>query len=123
MKRTMQLNTALGFTIVCTFAAGCSGIHRMETVQDAIDRGFISGLSSNQFSAVVWSVPRMPAGPYSKIDYLPGTIEESPTNKTDYVFFFGKSGETKTWEVFSCMKWRDGHWEFVPVKLPDVPKK
>jgi len=96
----------------------------MEAVKDVIDRGLVSGLSSsNQFSAVVWSVPRMPVGPYSKIDSLPVTIEDGSTNEADYVFFFGKSGKTKTWEVFSCMKWRDGHWEFVPVKLPNAPKK
>jgi hypothetical protein len=119
MNQAKLLTQTLGFTLVCGFAAGCSGIRRMDTVKDAIDRGLVSGLSaSNQFSAIVWSLPRMPSGPYSKIDSLPVTVQDGSKNEESYVFFFGKSDATKSWEVFSCMKWRGNHWELVPVSLP-----
>ena len=119
MTQTKLSILGLGLAVICVIATGCAGIKRMEAVKDAMDRGLISGLSSsNHLSAIVWSFPQMPSGPYSKIDSMPVTIKSGSTNEDAYVFFFGRSDKAQSWEVFSCMKWQANQWQLIPVTLP-----
>lgn len=92
----------------------------MDATKDAIDHGYISGISptNHQWSALAWSFPA--AGqPYSKIKSLPVTVQVSPTDTNYYVFYLGKSITTKKWEVFSASKLQGDRWEPVAVKLPE----
>lgn len=116
----------LSLTVGCGFATGCSGLGKAYAVNDAVGRGMISGLvasNSCNMKALVWGFPALPSGPYSKIGSLPVVVWEGPTNKDWYVFFCGKSEETKAWQVFSGMKWQEDHWEPVSVTLPRSQKK
>jgi hypothetical protein len=86
-------------------------------------QGRIEGLSaSNKLEAVVWSVPDVTMGPYSTLGGTVVTATNNTGTNSYYVFYLGRSRETKTWEVFAAMEWRDGKWVLVPVKLPQSEK-
>jgi hypothetical protein len=109
---------------VCTLAAGCAAMNRVQDVSDAIHHGYVSGLSAtNHFNTIIWSLPSVPSGPYSEITSLTATELGSATNKPVYVFLLGKSLRTKDWEVFCCTTWREDHWDYVPVTLPPALSK
>ncbi len=109
---------------LCIIAFGCASIKRLEATADAIHEGLVAGLSSsNHFDAIPWSFPGKPLGPYTKLGGLTASVTDGPDSGRTYVFFLGKSRETKDWEVFSSMKWQDGKWELVPVTLPQAPRK
>ena len=102
---------------------GCSGLGRLTATRSAVDRGWIEGLSvTNHFIAVPWSFPSKPLGPYTKLSGLTTQVTNGPDTGQTYVFYLGKSRETKKWEVFSSMVWRDGKWEPVPVRIPQPTK-
>jgi hypothetical protein len=95
----------------------------LDATRDAIDRGLVEGLStSNHFTAVPWSFPSKPLGPYSELGGLTAQVTNGPDSGRTYVFYLGKSRQTKGWEVFSSMVWRDGKWQPVAVKLPEESK-
>ena len=108
----------LGMGALCCSLVGCTTFRQMDAMKDAIDHGAVSGLSaSNRWSATVWS--NSDAGqPYSTTKGFPVTVQVSPTDFANYAFYLGKSTRSKKWEVFAVFKWRDGHWEQVPVTLP-----
>jgi hypothetical protein len=72
--------------------------------------------------AIPWSFPAKPLGPYSKLGGLTAYFTNAPDGGRTYVFYLGKSRQTKEWEVFASMMYRDGKWEPVPVKLPQPTK-
>lgn len=81
---------------VCTVGVGCSSVERFEAVRDAVQDGLVDGLSaSNHMDSIVGSFPSIPSGHYSKLRSLTGTTTDNPTNEQTYVFFLGKSRETK----------------------------
>ncbi len=108
--------------------AGCAGFEQVDGVTEAIRAGRISDLpaSSNYFVAGAgagWGLEgtELPAGPYSKISSLEVIVHDGTTSRGSYVFFCGKSDETKEWEIFSCMKWQTNAWRPVPVNLDKSP--
>jgi len=113
--------------IVCLGAwcvAGCSSINRAEATKAAIDKGLVQGIpASSHLNAIVWGFPGKPPGPYGKLGGLTAFIPNGPDSADTYVFYLGKSRETKDWEVFASMVWKDGKWEPVPVKLPQEAKQ
>ena len=111
---------ALIFIGIALVGAGCASLDRMKATHDAVHAGLINGLNeSNQFSAIVWSWPSKPWGPYAKLDGLYATITNGPYCGHHAVFFLGKSYKTKEWEVFSTLVWDEGKWKPLPVTLPD----
>ncbi len=113
MKRTVLMVLA----IFCL--AGCAGLHRMEATRDSIDKGLVQGIApSSHFDAIPWSFPSKPLGPYSKLGGLTAYFTNGPDGGHTYVFYLGKSRQTKEWEVFASMIYMDGKWEPVPVRLP-----
>jgi hypothetical protein len=116
MKRLL-----LACLVLCL--AGCAGVRRFKAVHDAVNQGRIEGLSaSNKLEAIVWGVPDVTMGPYSTWGGTMATTTNSAGTNCYYVFYLGRSRETKTWEVFAAMEWRDGKWVLVPVKLPQSEK-
>ena len=100
--------------------AGCASMDRVSATRDAVHAGLIDGLNeSNQFSAIVWSWPSKPWGPYAKLDGLYATITNGPYSGHQAVFFLGKSHKTKEWEVFSTLLWDEGKWRPLSVTLPE----
>lgn len=117
MKRVILLCLGIALT------AGCSSVSRLQATREAVDKGLVEGLSAtNQFVAVPWSFPSKPLGPYSELGGLTAQVTNGPESGCTYVFYLGKSRETKSWEVFSSMVWRDGKWQPVAVKLPEANK-
>jgi hypothetical protein len=97
----------------------------MDAVNDAIDNGYVSGLSAsnhNHWSATVWNFPGKVDRPYSELKSLPIAVAASSTDTNYYVFYMGKPAGSKKWEVFSALKWQDRHWEPVAVRLPAPDK-
>jgi hypothetical protein len=123
MKQAKLFILSLGLAIVCGFATGCIGVSEAKALKDAVDRAMISGLSASNhcnIKAIVWGFPSLPSGPFSKIGSLPVMVNDGSTNSDWYVFFCGKSENPKAWQMFSCMKWQDDHWESVSVTLPKL---
>ena len=114
-----RLIPVLGLTTLCCALVGCTTFHQMDAMKDAIDHGYISGLTaSNRWSASVWRFPPNAGLPYSETEGIPLTVQMSPTDFDYYAFYLGKSTKSKKWEVFSALRWRDGRWEPVTVRLP-----
>jgi hypothetical protein len=121
MNPAKRLSLPLGLVTLLCVGVGCSSFHLADTARDAIDRGYISGLSaSNHLSATVFTIPLDACLPYSDVESLRVEDRESSTNTDYYTFYMGKSRISKKWEVFSVLKWQSGRWELVPVKLPDT---
>ncbi len=117
MKRTLLMSLAM------VWLAGCTSIHRLEATRDAVDKGLVEGIPpSSRFEAIPWSMPAKPLGPYSKLGGLTAYFTNAPDGGRTYVFYLGKSRQTKEWEVFASMMYRDGKWEPVPVKLPGATR-
>jgi hypothetical protein len=119
IKRAKTFILGLSLVVECAFATGCSGLGKAYAVNDAVSRGMISGLAASNacnLKALVWGFPALPSGPFSKIGSLPVMVWNGPANKDWYVFFCGKSEDPKAWQVFSCMKWQNDHWE--PRQVP-----
>jgi len=120
MKKTNSCILSFAVSLLSLIVVGCARMQQIDPVTEAVKAGRVSGLtaSSNYFVvATVWSMPSLPSGPYSRISSLPVTVQKGTTNEGWYVFFCGKSQETKAWEIFSCMKWQSNSWQQVPVKL------
>ena len=123
-----QCNNMKRILIVCLGAwcvAGCSSVNRAEATKAAIDKGLVQGIpASSHLKAIIWGFPGKPPGPYGKLGGLTAFITTNgPDSARTYVFYLGKSRETKDWEVFASMVWKDGKWEPVPVKLPQEAKQ
>ena len=117
------MNRAILLCLAIVWAAGCSSLSRMQATRDAVDKGLVEGLcASNHFVAVPWSFPSKPLGPYSELGGVTAQVTNGPDGGHTYVFYLGKSRQTKNWEVFSSMVWRDGQWQPVAVRLPDPTK-
>jgi len=94
----------------------------MDAVRDAVRSGWIEGLdNANIFEAIPWAFPSTPMGPYSDLGGFTAIITDGPNKGNTVVFFLGKATETKSWEVFSSMIWKDEKWEPLPVQLPKQP--
>jgi len=122
MNLTNRLIPVLGLATICCSIVGCSSIQPTDTVKEAIDRGFVPGLSlSNQLTAVEWKFPPDAYLPYSEVNSLSLTVPTSSTNSDYYAFYLGKSVTSKKWEIFSVQKWEASRrrWEPVPLKLPE----
>ena len=118
------MNRTLIISLGALCVTGCSSLNRGQATRDAIDKGLVGGLSaSNHFNATVWSFPAKPLGPYTKLGGLTACVTNSPDSGRTFVFYLGKSRETKDWEVFASMIWQDGKWEPVPVTLPHGAKQ
>ena len=99
---------------------GCASVNRLDAARNAVDAGLIDGLdNSSQFSAMVWSWPAKPWGPYSDIGGFTATVTNGTYCGHYLTFFLGRSRSTKQWEVFSTFTWEDGKWKALPVTLPE----
>ena len=112
------------FLIAAACLAGCTFGDRMKAPRDAIEGGFVEGVTTNDFhDAMVWCTGNWQLGPFSKISGLTSSSITNGTQGThNYVFYLGKYRENGDWYVFACMEWVDGEWKTVPVKFPPQQK-
>jgi hypothetical protein len=126
MKEAKFWTLPVAISLVSLIVVGCARIQQLDPVTEAVKGGKVAGLPASSNYVVVgtvWSLPKLPSGPYSRISSLPVTVQKGTTNEGWYVFFCGKSEETKAWEIFSCMKWQTNSWQSVPVTLDKLSTK
>ncbi len=128
MKQITSWTVSVAISLASLILAGCAGMQQLDNITDAVKEGKVSGLPASTNYVVggtVWSlsIPKHPTGPYSKISSQEIVVQKGTTNEGLYVFFCGKSYQTKAWEIFSCMKWKTNSWQPVPVSLDKTPIK
>jgi hypothetical protein len=115
------MNQVLLISICMVCVMGCSGLDRWQAVREAVDAGLVDGLTAtNHGGAIVWSSSKV--GPYSKLAELPIHVDDAQASERFYVFYMGKSRQTKEWNILKCVMWHDGGWEDVSVKQKQTVK-